>query len=266
MLVKMEELKNMIKYVLWSGYVKDEEPLSLLIISKPESGKTDCIKMFKNNKGVIYFNDVTPWGLVKNIYKFNDLEPVRHVMIPDLLNPMSKSQTSVRAFIQFMNSAIEEGIEKIQTYGIQVTVPRLKFGLITAITSDAFKLRRHNWSRIGFLSRMIPFSYSLSRRAVEEIMESIFNRLYQKRKSINLNFPKEQVKVDLSYELARKVNSYAVRLATAEKLYGFRHQKQFQTLLQSIALSKGKRKVDEEDYKDFQKVAEYINLDFNAIR
>lgn len=266
-MINMDKLHKAVEYILWTGWIKNERPISLIIISKPESGKTSAIDKFKENNGVVYFNDVTPWGLVKELYKYKDLKkPINHIMIPDFLNIMAKSQTSSRALIHFFNSGMEEGISKVQTYGIQVEMPEsVKFGVITAITVEEFRLRAKKWQNIGMLSRMIPFTYKYSIKGAQEVLESIFKQTYHNEEPNRIIFPKELVEVQLSEEIAKKMLPYSIRLANWEKLYGFRHQKQLQTLLKAVALSKGKTIVDDEDLKDLQSVAEYFNLEFNII-
>ncbi len=265
-MINMDRLHKAIKYTLWTGYIKGEKPVSLLIVGNPEVGKTTAIEKFRENRGIVYFNDVTPWGLVKELHKFQELNKrINHVLIPDFLNILSKSQTSTKAMIQFFNTATEDGLTKIQTFGINIDVPKIQFGLITAVTTRVFKSRRRHWEDIGFVSRMIPFSYRYSIAGAQEILKSIFQQLYHKEESNSLNFPKEKVEVKLPASLAEKMFPYAQRLASAEKLYGFRHQKQLQTLLKAITLSKGKKKVDKEDVKELQDIAEYFNLEFNII-
>jgi len=262
----MDKLHKAIKYCLWTAWVEDEKPVSLIIIGNPEVGKTSAIEKFKENNGIVYFNDVTPWGLTKELYKYRDLgKPINHIMIPDFLNILSKSQTSAKAMIQFLNSGIEEGLDRIQTFGITIDIPKLQFGIITAITTQAFKMRRNHWNNIGFGSRMIPFSYKYSIADAQEIIKSIFEQVYHNEKKSSLNFPDEKQKVELNPKLAEMMHPYTQRLASSEKLYGFRHQKQMQVLLKAIALSKKKNKVDKKDVKELQIIAEYFNLEFNML-
>ena len=75
----------------------------------------------------------------------------------------------------------------------------------------------------------------------------------------------EKQKVELNPKLAEMMHPYTQRLASSEKLYGFRHQKQMQVLLKAIALSKKKNKVDKKDVKELQIIAEYFNLEFNML-
>lgn len=263
----MEILEQLTKYVLFTSHIENEKPVSLLIVANAESGKTVCIDKYNENEGIVYFNDITPWGLTKEIHKLHQLgKPINHILIPDFLNIIAKNQVSQKGMIQFLKSGIEEGITKIKTYGIEFDIGKtLNFGLITAITKDAFMSRRRNWSSIGFLSRMVPFSYKYKLTDVQNILESIYEQQYHTNSKIKLILPTTKVDIILPIEIAKKLRVYTQRLAYAEKIYGFRHQKQFQTLLKAVALSKDKNKVDEDDFNDLEQCLEYCNLEFNQI-
>ena len=267
-MVKMDKLQNMIKYTLWTAYIKGERPTSLLIIAQPEAGKTSSIEKFSENEGIVYFNDITPWGLTKEIYKLNELgKPINHLIIPDLLNILSKNQTSEAGMIQFLNTGLEEGLTKIKTYGIEFNVGKtIKFGLITAITDEVFNDKRRRWRNIGFLSRMIPFSFKYSISDIFNIVESIKKQEYHNENNIKLDFPKELKEIQLDYNIASKLDPYRVSFAEAEQIYGFRFQKQLQTLLKAVALSKGKDKVEEEDLNDLMACLNYCNTNHNFIQ
>ena len=66
-LIKIEKLKNIIEFVLLSPYLKDEKPLSLLIVTKAESGKSSVIKSYRETKGFVYVIDCTAFGIIRDI-------------------------------------------------------------------------------------------------------------------------------------------------------------------------------------------------------
>jgi len=63
----------------------------------------------------------------------------------------------------------------------------------------------------------------------------------------------------------RQMSPYMQRLASSQKVYGFTFQKHFQRLLKSIALSKGRSIVKQEDVDELKTLSEHINLEFNDI-
>lgn len=265
-MIKMDELKKLIKYVLFTAYLEGEKPTSLLVIAKTESGKTESIDNFKDNEGIVYINDATPYGLVKELYKFKDIgKKVNHIMIPDLLNPLSKGRASVDSFIHFVNSITEEGLTKIHTAGVQFDIPMIQAGVITAITREKFASRKKFWQETGFLNRFLPFSYKYPIKTAQEIFENIFNETYLNNDKENIKFPDKKVLVKSTEEFNKMLYPYTARLANQENTHGFRFQKNYQRLLKAIALSKNRSEVIKEDVEELQRIAEYMNLEFNEI-
>lgn len=50
-----------------SPHIKNEKPLSLLIVAKPESGKSSAMKQYRENKGIAYLTDCTAYGLTRDV-------------------------------------------------------------------------------------------------------------------------------------------------------------------------------------------------------
>ena len=90
-LINTEPLKKVIECTLISPYIKDEKPISLLIVAKAESGKTTAMKMYRENKGVVYLTDCTAYGITRDILPKIVSGEIKTIMIPDLITPLSKS-------------------------------------------------------------------------------------------------------------------------------------------------------------------------------
>lgn len=258
-------LETIIKLALWSAYVKGEKPLSLLIIAKAESGKSQLVMRFADNKGVILLTDATSYGITKEFTLAIETKQINHIIIPDLLTPLSRQKATVNHFIAFFNNLIEEGVIEIHTGVINIRKTGLNCGLITTITREELFDRRHRWNRIGFLSRLLPVSYEYSQKTAQEILDSIVKREYYKNDKIKLDFPKEPVEVDLPPTLAQRMVPYATRFGKAHGIYGFRMEKQLQTMLEAHALMYQRTKVDEGDVKAVEQLLQYVNLDFNKL-
>jgi hypothetical protein len=160
-LIDVEPLKKIIECCLISPYIKNERPISLLIIAKAESGKTSAMKMYRENKGVIYLTDCTAYGITRDILPKIVSGEIKTIMIPDLITPLSKSTKTRQSFASFLNNLIEEGVAKMTTYAT-VWNKDCNANVITAVTDEELRDARHNWAKIGFLSRFIMFSYSYS--------------------------------------------------------------------------------------------------------
>lgn len=262
-------LIDITKLTLLTGYIVNvPKPNSLIIIAKPESGKTEVMKRFAIYKNVAYLSDVTGFGIQRDLLGKIDSGEVRHIMIPDLLKPLARKESTVNSFITMMNSLIEEGVVAMSTYatpGLMAFKKPLKVGLVTAITSDEFNDNRHNWKKKGFLSRTIPFSYSYGINTVNKIFESILDLDYMNEQDVRLDVPKQDVAVKLPEKFARSILPSTATIAEAQDTYGFRLQKQFQALLQASALDRKRRSVNRSDVDRVLRLMSWVNFDEKPI-
>ena len=262
-LVKVEPLKKMIECALVSPYIKNEKPISLLIVAKPESGKSSAMKQYRKNKGVVYLSDCTAYGITRDILPKIVSGDVKTIMIPDLITPLSKQTKTRQSFIAFLNNLIEEGVAKITTYST-VWNNDANANVVTAVTDEALKDGRHNWAKMGFLSRFIVFSYSYGISTVVEIL-GLYSEHGLSLKNHKIKLPKRQVDIKLSRETADKLNPVAMRIGEQFNLYGFRSKINFRSLLKCLAYRNQRKVVADAEFQEFLALADYMNFDFNPI-
>ena len=146
-IIELDPLEKVVRAVLFSAYIKDEKPLSLLIVAKPESAKTAVLKKYRGNRGIAYLTDCTAYGLTRDILPKIVSGEIKHIMIADLITPLSKSTKTRQAFIAFLNNLIEEGVAKMTTYA-NVWDKEVGCGLIAAITDEALRDGRRDWAKM----------------------------------------------------------------------------------------------------------------------
>jgi hypothetical protein len=262
-LIDVEPLKKIIECCLISPYIKNERPTSLLIIAKAESGKTSAMKMYRQNKGVIYLTDCTAYGITRDILPKIVSGEIKTIMIPDVITPLSKSTKTRQSFVAFLNNLIEEGVAKMTTYAT-VWNKDCNANVITAVTDEELRDARHNWAKIGFLSRFILFSYSYSISTITEILNA-YSRHGLTIKNLKVKLPKGKKDIQLPKEIADKIDPIAMKIGEQFRLYGLRAKINFRSLLKSLAFRNGKKVVSEEEFKEFLELADYMNSNFNPI-
>jgi hypothetical protein len=264
----LDVLIEMVKLALLSAYVANlSKPVSLLIIAKPESGKTEVMKKFAIDGNVAYLSDVTAYGIQRDYQNEIESHEIRHIMIPDLLKPLSRKQSTVNTFITFMNGLIEEGICGVSTY--TSLRPRhskpVKCGLIATITTDEFSDHRHKWERLGFLSRTIPFSYSYGVPTVNKVFQYIIGLDFLEERDIQLAIPGADKEVKLPAKYAQRILPSTTTIAKAQETYGFRLQKQFQGLLQASALDSRRNTANSNDVQRVLRLMDWVNFEEKPI-
>lgn len=263
-LIHLELLKKIIEATIISPYIKDENPISLLIVAKAESGKTSVMKLYRENKGIVYMTDCTAYGLTRDILPKIVSGEVKTLMIADLLTPLSKSHKTRQSFIAFLNNLIEEGVAKITTY-VTVWDKEVNVNVITAITDEALHDGRHEWARMGFLSRFVMFSYSYSLSTVMEILTR-YSQHGLKLDKAKVKLPEKEVDIELPQEIAEKLNPIAMKIGEQFKLYGIRAKINLRALIKALAYRNGKTTVTDEEFKELLELTDYMNFEFNPIR
>ena len=139
-------------------------------------------------------------------------------MIPDLITPLSKSTKTRQSFVAFLNNLIEEGVAKMTTYAT-VWDKEVKANVITAVTDEVLRDGRHDWAKMGFLSRFIIFSYSYSTSTVMEILNR-YSEHGLSMADIKFQLPEKEINVELPKEIADKLDPIAMKIGEQFNLYG----------------------------------------------
>lgn len=255
-MIKVDELKELIKTILYTGYVADEKPLSIMFVGHYGTGKSEILNSFNVNDNIAFFTDVTYMGLIKLLQENKE---VRHIVIPDFLKITMKKQSTTQNIISCFNALIEEGIDKISMMGQSFDFKGKKAGLITATTKNSYIQNKRTWTNMGLLSRMLIISYDYGDETIEEIFDYIMNRRYlTNSKKLKLNMPIKNMNVILPIKLAKMLR---------DKDTDFRTQKQYQTLAMARTLMDNRSDlvVNEKDIKVITKFKRFINLDYSKI-
>jgi len=268
-LIDLWPIQKIIECALISPYLKGEKPFSLLIVAKPESGKTTVMKQYRENKGVLYLTDCTAFGITRDFLPKIATGEIKTIMIPDLTTPLSK-QTKTRAgLVAFLNNLIEEGVAKMSTGAVAYSrdVDAVA-NLITSVTDQSFGDARHGWNKLGFLSRCVVITYSYSWSSVNAIMNEysehgIDEKGLEKRCKVKL--PRRSVDINLPKEIADRLDPYARDIGRVYDLYGFRAKINFRSLLKCLAYRNGRRVVTDADFEEFLELVDFMNFDFRPI-
>jgi len=277
-----EPAETFCKLGIFSHYIqhKEDKSVSIALIGDPETYKTKTLQRFFNVKGIATETDLTYMGLIQHVLPKIETGMIKTIIIPDMVKTIMKKQSTMQNLIGIMNGLIEEGV-----YDICLRDTRdfhgARANLLTSMTPTLLYSNKLLWNRMGFLSRLLPFSYSYTEQKKDAILRAIQKGDVLEPKPMLLNLPEFKVDVELSESMARGVqpllehlteterariklkNSDDVKLT--EKAAGFRHQHQLQSLLRANALTRGDNTVTNEDLKEILRIGKWINYDFNVL-
>lgn len=258
---KLQPIQEILERIIASGFVKNAKPLSGIVVAQVGAGKTVSVTQFVKNDNVLGLSDLTPYGLTKLLSEIKQ-KGVKHIIIFDLVEPMSRSRSVVNNLIGFLNSLIEEGIFRISTGFIEIKEP-IRLGLITTTTRNELMDKRRGWLSIGFISRMLPISFAYSKVDVIQILEKIAKAEIEDIAYVKMKKRSKNIKTNP--EVEKQLIPYATAIEEGSDALPFRRLKQLKVLLMSNALLKDRDEVTQEDFEWFQGVAKHINFEFNIL-
>ena len=278
-MIGINTILGLLELVVLTGHIRGEQPVSALVTAPTEAGKTSIIMKFVSNEGLVVLTDCTAYGIMRDYGQSITDGRVKHLVIPDLIKPMSRAKDTVHSLVAFLNALIEEGVISISTYAERVGVQNqgntaqnrlpVRCGLITTMAQGILLDGRHHWARMGFMSRMLPISYTYNVSTQLDIHRSIANREYLSDTPIRLNLPTEDVEIRLQspqtddlITLASGLNSIIASTNNPERVYGFRLQKHLQRLAMASALKDGRDIVTQADVDYIRSLSGCINLEY----
>jgi hypothetical protein len=282
LLVCNEPAVTFCKLCLFSHYIQNklDKSVSGNLIAEPELFKTKALQYFFKIKGVAVETDITYMGLIQHVLPKIETGMIKTIIVPDMVKTIMKKQATMQNLIGILNGLLEEGI-----YDITLRDTRdfhgARANMLTSMTPTLLYQNKLLWNRMGFLSRLLPFSYKYTEQKNEKILRAIEKGSVVEPQPIELNLPEFKVEVELSESVAEKLRPLVDHLTETErakikmknnpypeltqKSAGFRHQHQFQSLLRASALSRGNKVVDGDDLKEIFRIGNWINYDFNVL-
>ena len=158
-MIAIDPISEIVKLTIASGFVAGEDAVSSLMVASPESGKTEILRRFSKWKNVFYVGDVTAYYLVTQLLPYiKNSRFITHIIIPDFLKVVYRRHSTASSCLMLLNQLTEEGVFKIPIGNTIYDFEGLRCGIVTSITKEDMKDRRHRFHKTGLLSRFIPVS------------------------------------------------------------------------------------------------------------
>jgi hypothetical protein len=268
-LTGIQPLIDMVALSLQSAFVGEPNGVSLLIISKPETGKTSTVFHFHNLEFVSYYDEITAKKIIDEFLPLVKTGQKRTLIIPDLINCVEKQKSTREQFLSIIKSGIDDtGIVAISTYHKQLQfyklIEGLRFNIITAVTGANFMKVQRYLKDTGLLSRFLPFSYDYPVNLVQKVFEMIEG----KATNDTVQIPKlilKETPIPNNPALFKNFEFISTRLGIDYGGYGIRAQIGFQRLAKANALMNKRKEVTKEDIEKVIELSRWINYGFNPL-
>lgn len=284
-LLHMEPIQDLIDIALWTNWVAEEHPVSLLLYADYESGKTEQQKKFYHNKGVTNRRRFTSTGIKKSLLegriRINSELKAGHTFIPDMSNVFTYKPSVCKKNMLFIDAYTEEGLDPEDDYFNNPDegkkIAGVRGGIIAGLNPSGFltsrkRVIRQEFVEGGGMSRFIMVSWDDSDYS-REIGSSITAGLYRKQfvKNVQIDFPKDPMRVWIPRKLAQKIEILAQTLTEdlnedfkkygiPAQMKGRRLQKRLISLVKACALREGRKYVLLRDVARIQYLSRWMNL------
>lgn len=255
-------LEETIKTCFLTAHLFEHDPVSLLLIAAPESGKTTII--LKNPcHSAVAVTDITGRGL----QKLCTVKPeIRHIIINDLIAISSHKPSVSQYTMAMLNAMTEEGIQTIVT---PETIEKFekssgRRAIISSITIDVLRDGRKWWNKIGFTSRMLPFSYKLSSSTVIAIKSKIDGDAKRPTVGEEIPIPKTIREVAFSNTLSQECRCIADERSRQLGEIGIRRLKQYRAMARAHSLLFARHEVCKIDIDFLSNMDKFVS--FNECR
>ena len=261
-----QPILSLIKLVLQTAYLKPYKPISLLLLGTAGLGKTRLLTPLAKLDFVSYVNDITPKYLVEFLHKAKNGEK-RFLVVPDFTNCMSHAMNTRTVLVAILRSMTEEGVIDLSDYHLEFkSSTHVKAGLITATTNASFQQFRQIWKGTGFLSRLLPFSFSHSVDTKTRIMKDIDMKKRDCLASVKLSVVKRTPgTVAMPPRLLSQLHVYEELLGKNSGCLPYRHQIQLNALAESLAILTESSELTQDHIDTVSWLCHWINYDFNEV-
>jgi len=263
-MINTEIIELAIKISIYTTLLKRENPVSLMIIAPPEHGKTEILKKFAFVNSVKMISDFNTFVFADFATEYQ-MGQKKTIVIPDFLRIVKKKASTANNSLTIINAITEEGWMGKLPMGQSIEKP-IKANIITALTHGEMKDKRHSWSRMGFLSRFIPLSFSYNDATKKQIREYIKERIYKIDIPLEIELDlKKKVEVKLPKKIANEIEEITEIIALKDNFTGFRLQRQLQVLAMGSAVANNRDVVNADDIKTLRQIASFINFNFKRV-
>jgi len=267
MIVGMDLIDELLKTTLYSAYLKDEKPLSLILAAPPEHFKTASLMTLEGNQAVLV-TSFTPFGFIRDYYSKLKEGRLKYILIPDMF-ALFQSKYIRNDVIGLLLDLLEHGtlnISKYRNRGTPDIIEKVKLGVIMATTPKFLEDGRHRWMyENGFLSRFLIISYQYDDILLGEIHDAV-EKERTKIERKNLDIQKEEMEVRCQPRFIKKLKPLLSQTQKAQDSRGIRLREHVRCLLKANSFKHNRTEVNDEDVLEVGVFLKYANLEKNPIK
>lgn len=252
-------VEELVQSVALSHLVKGYSRASLLLLAAPESGKT-TIASASNAAHVSRIAVISGRSIMKEV---DDHPHVEFLLFNDLTAIRALSPTAVNLLIVLLNQYTQGERGKVGFAGKETEDITRQIGIIGCLPFATFVDHRSRWKELGFISRMIPFSYEYGAELVATIKDAIDKGDHKERAQPSRKMPRaprRMISVAMPENFKRELRRVADAKASQLGQLGIRLLANYHVLVRAHAILQKRNRVTRDDMNFLRHADRFVSI------
>lgn len=167
----LEPLSEIVETALYTAFIREEIPVSLIAVGPSGTAKSKLLKTFSSD--AIHTTDsVTSQGLWDIVQRDSKNEK-KFILIPDINPTLSRRTSTTQATIGNLLSLCGDGTVRVDDGRGDKICKHDVMGLLTACTPEIYHKHAKQWFALGLVRRVIPIFYTYSEQTQTELQKYV---------------------------------------------------------------------------------------------
>jgi hypothetical protein len=209
----MGRIHEIINTALHTVFVKDNIPMSLILVSPSGGGKSSTLLQWEA-PWIHHTSDLTSAGLIDIIENDRD-NNIHTIILPDFNLALSHKSAVTNLTVANLLSLMTDGVIRIDDGRHKKEVRHAPLSLVTAVTPDMYFSHFRRWYAIGLLRRflLVNYDYSLDTRMQGRKLISQDKVSSNQLKKVQLTLKQVHTLIQIPSETDSQIEQIAIELA-----------------------------------------------------
>lgn len=230
------------------------------MLAAPESGKTTIAS-------AAHCHHVCNIAVISGRSILREMKENQHtefLLFNDLSTVRAMSAPAVGLLVAILNQVTQDERGKVAFAGKEVEEITRPAGIIGCMPFSTFADHRAKWKEMGFVSRMIPFSYAYGDELIAEIKDAIDDGQHGKKVQVGRKMPvpsRRPVVIKMSVLFTKELRRLADARAKKLGQLGIRLLSNYHALIRAHALLFKRTEVAREDMEFLRAIDSFVSID-----